>query len=368
MHVIEVAKGLKKLGHNVQLCAPLIKRYDNANELNIRYISTLNFPLLRFLSYLFLSPFYFILFFLRFKPDVVLSFRASLDPGPFLASKIFNCPLFLYINGIVTEELRLKYKFSPLISLVNFSERMYVKLARKIFVVTKVLKNDIQIRHNVSQNKITVIKNGVDTEIFRSIDTKEARGQLGFKENQSFIGFVGSLFAYQGIDYLIEAAPLILKEIPNVKFIIVGKGRMEKVLSDKVRELGLEAAFLFTGTVPFSQVPIYINTFDICVVFFKPIRTDPGNPIKLYEYLACSKPVIASNVEGYGDFVEGVGAGISVDSDNPEAVAEAIIRLIRDEGLRKEMGRRGRLAVEQGYTWQKRVSEIERYLFEIKNK
>lgn len=361
-HVIEIVKGLKKLGHNVQLCAPLMKRYDADNELNIKYIPTVNCPFLRYLSYSLLSPFYLIAFFLKFRPDAVLLFEIHFDLGTLLICKIFHCPLLFYINGIASEEFSLIGTPSFVISLINFVQKTYVKLAYKIFVVTEVLRNDIQIRHKVSRDKIEIIKNGVDTEIFKPIDIKESRRQLGFQENKFLIGFVGSLFAWHGVNYLIESAPLILKEVPNVKFIIVGKGRMEKILLGQVRESGLEGSFLFTGSVPFKQVPIYINAFDICTCFFKPVRTDPGDPIKLYEYLACSKPVVTSNVKGYGDFVEEVGAGLSVDASDPKAVAEAIIRLIKNEVLREEMGKKGRLAVEKGHTWQKRASEIERYL------
>lgn len=367
-HVIQVAKGLQKLGHEVQLVAPSIQRYIQDNELNIRYIPVLNLRFIQFLSYLFLSPIYFMLYFSEFKPDIVLLFEIHLDLGVFFACRLLNLPLVFYINGITSEEVSLTLKFRPVICLITLIENIYVKFASRIFVVTEAIKNYVKEAYNVSRDKISIVKNGVDAEIFRPIDKEEARKQLGFKQDNFFIGFIGSLFVWQGIDYLIEAVPLILKQIPNVEFVIVGKGNMSKIWQDKVRGLGLEGNFIFTGVVAFSQVPIYINAFDIGIVFFKPIRTDPGNPIKLYEYLACGKPVIASKVTGYGDFVEEIGAGISVDSGNPEAVAEAIISLIRNKRLREEMGRKGRSAVEAGHTWKGRASEIEHFLFEIKNK
>jgi len=367
--VIELVKNLQKLGHEIQICAPLIGKSKELGSFKINYIPVINLPILRYLSYLLLSPWYFIIFFIKFKPDAAFIFEIYLDFGPLLAAKtIMHCPFAFYVNGIAAEEFRLAKIPRVLIWFIEAVQRIYSKIADIIFVVTPGLKNDLHERYRIPLDKIMIVRDAVDTDDFKPMDRDFARERLGFEKNLNIIGFVGSLQPWHGADYLIESIPLILKEISNVKVVIVGQGRMSQHLLRKREFLKLEDTVIFTGLKPFKEVPIYINAFDVCVVFFKPVRTDPGDPIKLYEYLACAKPVVASNVCGYGDFTENVGAGISVDASNREVVAGAIIKLLKDEPLRREMGSRGKAAVEREHTWLKRAVEVERFLGRIKSK
>ncbi|MBN2119687.1 MAG: glycosyltransferase family 4 protein [Candidatus Omnitrophica bacterium] len=363
--VLEIAKALSRSGNEIKVRAPFMGSFQSFDGFDTEYVRTINMPVLKYFSYLILSPFYFIKNLFKFRPDIVLFFEVYLDFWPVFLSKIFKKPLIIYVNGIAADELGLTGRNPLYIFLVSIFQKMCLRLANKVFVVTKVLKNNLVKRFAIEDDKIDIVKNGVDVDLFKPSDVKEAKIRLNFSTNDFLVGFVGGLFPWHGLDLLIESSPLILEQIPNVKFVIVGQGQMKDKLIQQVKAKSLDEAFIFSGAVPFKDIALYINAFDVCAVFFKSVRLDPGDPIKLYEYLACGKPVVASNVEGYGDFVEDIGAGISVDANNKKEVSEAIIKLIRDETLRKDMGRRGREFVVRNCTWVLRAGQIEESLRQV---
>jgi len=366
--VIELVKNLSKLGHQVEICAPFISSNKDIESIKINYIPVINLAIVRYLSFLILSPFYFLIFFWRFKPDAAFIFEIYLDLGPLLAAKSVDCPFAFYVNGIAAEEFRLAKIPGAVIRLIEFVQKIYARLSDIIFVVTIGLKNDLARRHGIGLEKINIIRDAVDTDDFKPLERDLARDKLGLSRNVHIVGFVGSLQPWHGADYLIESVPLVVRELPQTRFVIVGQGRMMQQLTDMTKRLGLEEKIIFTGLRPFKEVPLYVNAFDVCVVFFKAVRTDPGDPIKLYEYLACAKAVIASNVPGYGDFVENIRAGISVDAANPKAVADSIIRLLKDRKLSEEMGERGKSVIEREHTWLSRAQEIASFLDRIRVK
>jgi glycosyltransferase involved in cell wall biosynthesis len=97
--------------------------------------------------------------------------------------------------------------------------------------------------------------------------------------------------------------------------------------------------FIFTGKVPYEKIPLYINASEICVVYKKPFKSG-FSPLKLYEYMACGKPVVASNVDGF-EILEQLKAGSLVKPEDANELAKAIIKLLKDRQLREIMGRNG---------------------------
>lgn len=358
VQLVELATGLSKLGHDVVVYTPDIGRYPEKTIFTIKYVPVINKPLLRNLSYVFSSFFYFIVDFSRKKPDVVVISEYYLDPVPSLVCLLFGCPSFFYVNGIAAEDLKLPVFAKPIMYLVNLFQRFHCKVAKKVFAITETVKFDLSQRHNILFEKIEVVNDGVDPEKFRPYDSIKSRKCVGLPINGKYIGFVGGLFPYHGVDYLIKAAPLLVKVMSDIKFVIVGDGKMKPFLINLTQEAGVSNNFIFTGHVPHSQIPYYISAFDLCIVFFKPPRKNAGDPVKTYEYMACAKPVLASDVKGYGDFVESIGAGVSVNAAVPELLVETIVSLMNDSAKLLSMGKRGRAAVLANHTWIHRAGQI----------
>ena len=182
----------------------------------------------------------------------------------------------------------------------------------------------------------------VQIPIYSSLmDQEQVKAELGLENSKKYVCFVGHLAAWQGVEFLIYASPLILEKCPDVRFLVVGDGAMKNKLLEITSELGLSDKFIFTGRVPYESVPLYINAADVCVApFIKERNSKIGlSALKTYEYLACGKPIVASSIPGVKDLIDSSGGGISVTPENPTELAAAVIKLIFNENTRAPYGR-----------------------------
>ncbi len=279
--------------------------------------------------------------------------RHSLFNSEYLLAKMFNIPLVKEVNGIIVDETRVS-RWGNRISLrvMDRIERFSMPKADKIIVVTSRLKEILPKEYGVPSDKIVVIKNGANTDLFKPTDVTEARRELNLSRSDHYVCFVGRLWQMQRVGHLIKSAPLILEELPDTKFLIVGDGVMKQELISFADEVGVSDTMIFTGIVPHQEVPIYINASDVCVILEdKNFRSERlgASPLKLYEYMACGKPVVVSNVEGASEDV--ADAGFVFDITNVNEMARAVVTLLKNEQLRKEMGKRGREIAVEKYSW-----------------
>jgi glycosyltransferase involved in cell wall biosynthesis len=219
--------------------------------------------------------------------------------------------------------------------------------------VTDKLKDELVRLYSVPAEKVLVINNGANTDIFKPMDQKQARARLGLDDSKKYVCFVGHLAAWQGVEFLIYSSPLILEKCPDVRFLVVGDGVMRERLLKIASEMGLSEKFTFTGRVPYEDVPVYINAADICVApFIKERNSKIGlSALKTYEYLACGKPIVASSISGVKDLIDLSGGGIPVTPENPEELANAVVKLISDQKTRSTMGEQGRKYVVENHSW-----------------
>ena len=132
-------------------------------------------------------------------------------------------------------------------------------------------------------------------------------------------------------------------------------------------ETGVLDKFTFTGRVPYESVHEYINASDVCVApFIKDRNSKIGlSALKTYEYLACGKPIVASNIAGVKDLLDLSGGGISVPPEIPGDLANAVVELISDQNIRNTMGERGRKYVIENHSWDGVAREILDICYEI---
>jgi glycosyltransferase involved in cell wall biosynthesis len=207
-----------------------------------------------------------------------------------------------------------------------------------------------------------VVSNGANTSLFKPLDQRACRKELSLDPEICYICFVGNLAPWQGIEYLVKAAPSIISRFPECRFLIVGDGVMKNELLKLSRELGVEDKFIFTGVVPYDRVPIYINASDVCAAPFIFARNAKIglSPLKLYEYMACGKPVVASNISGVSDALEDSKGGIPVLPENPDALSEAVLKLLENPDLRIKLGLKGLSYVTENYSWYCVAKQVDR--------
>lgn len=190
------------------------------------------------------------------------------------------------------------------------------------------------------ENKVKVVPHGVDISRFAPREKKSKSIRLLF---------VGGLEERKGVRYLIEALSSVINIHSGVELILVGNGAQEPELKELARKLNLEKHIKFAGYVNgwSNEITNYYNSADIFV--FPSLKEGFG--MVLMEAMACGLPVISTNTSAIPEVVG--DAGILVEPKNPQALAEAIINLIENEELRKELGKKGRKRVEENFTWDK---------------
>jgi len=160
---------------------------------------------------------------------------------------------------------------------------------------------------------------------------------------------------------LIKASPYILEECPQSVFLVIGDGPSRESLIDLAEQLGVSDRFIFTGAKPYTSVPLYINASDLCVAPFvsweRNIRI-AGSPLKMYEYLACGKPVVASDIEGVRQILAESKSGVCVPAENPRELASAVVRLLCDPETRQSMGENSRRHVVESRSWESVAREV----------
>jgi glycosyltransferase involved in cell wall biosynthesis len=216
-----------------------------------------------------------------------------------------------------------------------------MRLADRIVVLSKWSKKRIVDMGGLPAAKILVFPSGTDTSLFYPMDKEAAYQKIGVDPSQHYVGFIGSFLAHQGIDMLIDAAPLILEEKPDTRFLLVGDGPMRSVWNETIQKMGLKEHFIFTGHVPYREVPDYIGAMDICVAPHHR-ETNQASPVKLFDYMASARPIVASNIEVVEEIIAGCGCAVLIEPDNHEKLAEGILSLLRNPSLADELGKRGR--------------------------
>ncbi|MDD5730485.1 MAG: glycosyltransferase [Candidatus Omnitrophica bacterium] len=169
--------------------------------------------------------------------------------------------------------------------------------------------------------------------------------------------YIGQLNGAQYIEMLIKAAEVILRKYPHTRFMVVGGGFRQEYLEGLVKELNMKDSVIFTGSVSFDKVPEYIAAADICVACFQDtLVTRCKSPLKVAEYLASGKPIVASDVGEVRNMVE--SAGILTLPGDVDSLVKGITMLLEDEKLRLEMGRLSRKRAEDCYNWSRTTDNI----------
>lgn len=358
VHLFSLAKYLSRLGLEVRLIYPLWQRKAPETPLGVIgvpiYVPQEPFARARvFQAKLLIElgrlP----------RPDVVYVRLSAGMIAPLIWSRGSGVPLFVEVNGIIEHEYLIRQNKVDVrtwfkVRRIRMVERLNLKKATGIVFVTDQLKEYYIQQYRIPQEKVTVIKNGVDLEIFRPMDKQQSRRRLNIPEGPPLLCFVGSLAPWQGIDDAIRAIKILGERDVPCRLLIVGQGTEEARLQALVRELGVSDRVTFTGAVHWEVVPLYINACDICLVPKRNL-TSGVSPLKLYEYMACARPIVATDVPGL-EVVATVGAGVNAKAGSPASLADAVEELIHRKQEWEDMGRRGRLYVETHASWQ-RIAE-----------
>ena len=230
-----------------------------------------------------------------------------------------------------------------------------------IVVVTPAFKDHLIKEWRVPSEKIAVVENGVETDLFAPSPpstTLALRQALGVESN-FLVCYVGTMGMAHGLETLLDAAARLQQQNPSVVFLLIGEGAEKQRIKDLAQFRGL-ANVRFLDQQPREKIPSYIAAADACVVLLK--KTDVFKtviPTKMLEFMACARPVILG-VDGQArQIVEQANAGIVIEPENSQDLTHAINRLAVNRALGETFGRKGREYILQNFS---RRSTAEKYI------
>jgi glycosyltransferase involved in cell wall biosynthesis len=280
----------------------------------------------------------------KYDYDLVYE-RHHLFGSGLLGSVFDDTQTVLEVNGSLVTEHEIRDSISAATAKVlRAVERSIVRLADKVICVSPKLADELR-RRGVSETKPAVVSNGCDTETFRP--RENAKAELGWDESWNHVGFVGGLFDWHGVEQIVDSLAHVLEVEPRTKLVIVGDGPLRDELEQQASDSGVEANVEFVGQVPHHRVPVFMSAFDVGTILKHP--DIPGSPLKLYEYLACGTPVVATDDADF-DVVARNRVGATARYDDSREVAEAILRVLDADDA--DISRQAR-SVARDHSWEK---------------
>ncbi|NIM91038.1 MAG: glycosyltransferase [Candidatus Aminicenantes bacterium] len=238
-----------------------------------------------------------------------------------------------------------------------FLERYFSRFTQAVIFVSEADKEKSMKFKLAPEEKMHIIKNGVDLSAFQEEErlnsTPEMRKEVKLESFQPLVGTVARLHRQKGIPYLLKAAKTISQVFPRIKILIVGGGPLEQKLERMARRWGVKEYVWFMGERKDAQ-----DLTSLFEVFVLPSLWE-GLPYVLMEASVLGKPIVATDVDGNREIIEDGKTGILVPARDPEKLAEAIIRLLRDKGLASKLAERAKEAVPLKFKLSRMVEETQ---------
>lgn len=236
-------------------------------------------------------------------------------------------------------------------------ETWAIKRADHIFTICEGLRADI-VSRGIPAAKVTVIPNAVDIESFRLSGDADPvlREQLGLT-GTTVAGFIGSFYAYEGLDLLLDAFPALLQRRPELRLLLVGGGPQDARLKAQAQRLGVADRVIFTGRVPHSEVSRYYDQIDLLAYPRHALRlTELVTPLKPLEAMAQGRLFVASDVGGHKELIRDGETGKLFTAGSTQALAAAIDEMLTHRERWPAMRAAGRHFVEDVRNWANSVA------------
>lgn len=235
----------------------------------------------------------------------------------------------------------------------------------RIVVVTPAFGDYLVNHWRVPREKISVIENGVETQLFAPQAETGLRTELA-AQGKFVVSYIGTLGMAHGLDIIITAAAQLRATHPEIVFLLLGEGAEKERIIALARERGLNN-LRFVDQQPREKIPAYICASDVCLVLLK--KTDLFKtviPTKMLEFMSCARPVVLG-VDGQArTILEQAHGGLAIEPENSEALVDAILYLSANREIAGEFGRNGREYIVREFsrrqTAEKYVRELERLL------
>jgi glycosyltransferase involved in cell wall biosynthesis len=223
-----------------------------------------------------------------------------------------------------------------------------------VFIAASQLIASILEQDGIARDRVEVVHDGVDVGLIGRQPAVDAHAAFWLPHGAPLVGNVAALAAHKGQRHLVAAAARVVREIPDVRFLIVGEGELRQPLEHQIKTLGLERHVLLAGFRPDALG--LMKSFDLFVMS----SVTEGLGSAILEAMACERAVVGTRTGGIPEAVIDGQTGLLVPPHDEAALAAAIVRLLEDAPLRANYGRAGRARVESDFSVDRLVQETMR--------
>jgi len=228
-------------------------------------------------------------------------------------------------------------------------ETFVMRRVDRVVAICQGIKREIA-RRGIAEERIAVVPNGVSADWFEQRPRAHALADRFSLGQGPVFAYIGSFSHYEGLPFLVQAAPEFLQSFPEACLLLVGGGRDEEAVREAVAKAGPRV--MLVGRVPQSDVRDIYTLIDILVLPRRRIRlTELVTPLKPLEAMALGKAVLASDVGGHTELIQDGDTGLLFRAESQDALVAQSVQLGKDVGLRDRIGQQARRYVAEGRTW-----------------
>jgi glycosyltransferase involved in cell wall biosynthesis len=263
-----------------------------------------------------------------------------------LVAAMCRCPLVVEVNELVGDP---RVRAQPVFAgLARWTDRFLFRRASLIVAVSPHLQRRVQ-EYGIPADRILVLPNAVSEEELAIPSSTPPLPAL--PPNSFILGFTGWLVEWHRLDFLIQA--LATPQFSSVVFLIIGEGPLRPALEAQATAAGVQLRF--AGPLPHASVPAALRAMDACVI---PHSNDYRSPIKLFEYMAQERPVLAPRTEPIEAVVEDGKEALLFTPLDSDSFRSSLSKLLDDKELRKSLGRNARRLIEERHTWRHNARQV----------
>ena len=290
------------------------------------------------------------------RPDVLHAHSPVLNAIPALrVGRKLGIPVFYEVRAFwedaavdhgTTTEGSLRYHATRRL------ETHALRRADHVFTICEGLRADIVAR-GIPPGKVTVIPNAVDIESFQlgGQPDEALKTSLGLT-GCTVVGFIGSFYAYEGLDLLLQALPLLRQQRSDVKLLLVGGGPQDAALKAQAQRMGVGDKVVFTGRVPHTEVQRYYDLVDVlCYPRHSMRLTELVTPLKPLEAMAQGRLLVASDVGGHRELIQHGHTGMLFAAGSAESLVQTVLELLGRPESWPALRTAGRSFVERERNW-----------------
>jgi PEP-CTERM/exosortase A-associated glycosyltransferase len=290
------------------------------------------------------------------RPDILHAHSPVLNALPALwVGRRLKIPVIYEVRAFwedaavdlgTSREGGLRYRLSRALETFAFRHASHVT------TICAGLKREIVAR-GIPEQRVTIIPNAVDVDAFAFSQEPDLalKGKLGLA-GKTVVGFIGSFYAYEGLDLLLSALPEIIVRMPDARVLLVGGGPQENALKALAQSLALGDRVVFAGRVPHTDIHRYYSIVDVFAYPRRSMRlTELVTPLKPLEAMAQGRLLVASDVGGHRELIRDGETGVLFRAGDTAALADAIVRLLGQRDRWPSLRDQGRRFVEQERNW-----------------